>query len=283
MPTALRSAKPLSPKEKCKCNSLFIINSSPASGEEKPTLTKSFASKKRACTKRKHEIGAKLDADAAHEKETVSRVNERYAKRKRRRSEDDDGGELSFKTTLCIQQTLSFQISIAMSDLYCATVACTIRTISKMLSRTQLRRRYKGQQGPRVTACPHHGHVACARRDLVSSHQRNLHNSSKFPGADMLGDLFGPYFMHVQAPRNAWPPFIIKSAVNSDQVKQSKQLYTELWFHGECLLWTPKLCIVGTKLHNETSALGASWSQVKSTAKYTHKSTLRRRVPHVAQ
>lgn len=85
----------------------------------------------------------------------------------------------------------------------------------------------------------------------------------------MLGDLFGPYFMHVQTPRNAWPPFITKSAVNTDQLKQNKQLYTELWFHGECLLWTPKLCIVGTKLHNEVSALSAAWNQVKSTAK-TH-------------
>jgi hypothetical protein len=63
-------------------------------------------------------------------------------------------------------------------------------------------------------------------------------------GVDDLGDLFGPYYVHIKS--------------------SGSRASTEVWLHGDCLLYTPRLCVVGARLHQTVAdAVFAEATQVE--------------------
>uniref|UniRef100_A0A914W0S7 PHD-type domain-containing protein n=1 Tax=Plectus sambesii TaxID=2011161 RepID=A0A914W0S7_9BILA len=76
-------------------------------------------------------------------------------------------------------------------------------------------------------------------------------------GRDALGDLFGPYFTRIDDEH--WPPFVKKPTKRKS--KSAPDDFVDLWFHGDCALWTPALHLSGSALTDLEDCLGTHWAQ----------------------
>lgn len=97
---------------------------------------------------------------------------------------------------------------------------------------------------------------------------------------ETLGDLFGPYFIHLNDDLTL-PDVLIQSfnGESNQTIKLSKKKLklekpfekkvissnkglTDLWFHGKCSLWAPELYLVGGKFFGLERFMKKYWSQV---------------------
>ncbi|MFH4976284.1 hypothetical protein AB6A40_002993 [Gnathostoma spinigerum] len=70
-----------------------------------------------------------------------------------------------------------------------------------------------------------------------------------------LGDLFGPYFVTLNS-RSHWPSFLLKKSAHPESENT-----IDVWFHGDCALWTPDIELHGNKIPNLSDIMQKVWLQ----------------------
>ncbi|VDM98707.1 unnamed protein product [Thelazia callipaeda] len=72
----------------------------------------------------------------------------------------------------------------------------------------------------------------------------------------VLGDLFGPYFVHLTDTN--WPTHLAKKP---SKMHEKTQIFCDLWLHGPCALTAPDIYLVGNQLEGLETNIHKFWTQ----------------------
>ncbi|KAJ1370297.1 hypothetical protein KIN20_031991 [Parelaphostrongylus tenuis] len=75
---------------------------------------------------------------------------------------------------------------------------------------------------------------------------------------DELGDLFGPYYVNIRCEGH-WPNFLLKKSL---KLTKGETYCIDVWFHGDCLLWSPDIQMKGNQFTHLEEKLHQFWKQV---------------------